>query len=203
MANRFERRDGRPRSSNPLPLAVSLSVRGVAVQLGVAPFGGGRPLRPVSLQRFGVAIVSCGASLTRCGDAERSLPPLRHLVRMHQRLAGTLLGARQAVSGVLGHNPPLSRRPQELGAQGRRAASGETSRPSTSLDPGSVRIPGVTLRSRLAPAARPGSGLRLLADDLPSATGPAGAPRAVGPCWRPAPRVHRPTARPAGGGSTS
>jgi hypothetical protein len=97
-------------------LAVSLSVRGVAVQTGVAPFGGGCPLRPVSLQRFGVAIVSFCASLTRSGYAERSLRPLGDLVGVHKRLAGTLLGAPQATPGVLSHNPPLSRRPQELGA---------------------------------------------------------------------------------------
>jgi hypothetical protein len=60
----------------------------------------------VSLQRFGVAIVSRRASLTRCGYAERSLRALRHLVRMHQRLAGTLLGAPQATPGVLSHNRP-------------------------------------------------------------------------------------------------
>jgi hypothetical protein len=37
------------------------------VQLRGAPLGGGRALGPVSLQRFGMAIVSIGASLTRCG----------------------------------------------------------------------------------------------------------------------------------------
>jgi len=41
---------------------------------------------------------------------------------MHHRLAGALLRAPQAAPVVLSHAAPLSRRPQELGAQGRRAA---------------------------------------------------------------------------------
>src|SRR6188472_4383463 len=69
-----------------------------------------------------MAIVSIGASLTRCGYAERSLRPFSDLARMHHRLAGALLGAPQATPVVLGHAAPLSRRPQQLGAQGWRAA---------------------------------------------------------------------------------
>jgi hypothetical protein len=84
-------------------LALALSVRGVAVQPGDPSLGGGCPLGPVSLQRFGVAIVSCGASLARRGYTERSLRSFGHLVGMHQRLAGTLLGAPQATPGVLSH----------------------------------------------------------------------------------------------------
>jgi hypothetical protein len=61
-------------------LALALSVRGVAVQRGVASFRGGCPLRPVSLQRLRVTVVSCSASLARRGCAERALRPLRHLV---------------------------------------------------------------------------------------------------------------------------
>jgi hypothetical protein len=41
---------------------------------------------------------------------------------MHHRLAGALLGAPQAAPVALSHTAPLSRRPQELGAQGWRAA---------------------------------------------------------------------------------
>jgi hypothetical protein len=72
--------------------------------------------------------VSIGASLTRCGCAERSLRPLSHLARMDHRLAGTLLGAPQTTPGVLSHNAPLSRRRPELGAQGWRAAKEEPPR---------------------------------------------------------------------------
>jgi hypothetical protein len=105
----WARRERDRRRSNPLTLA--LSVRSFAVQLGVAPLRRGCPLRPVSLERLGVTVVSCSASLTRRGRAERSLRPLAHLVRMHKRLAGTLLGAPQASPRILSHSAPLSRRP--------------------------------------------------------------------------------------------
>jgi hypothetical protein len=98
------------RRSNPLALA--LSVRSFAVQLGVAPLRRGCPLRPVSLERLGVTVVSCSASL------------------MHKRLAGTLLGAPQAAPRLLSHSAPLSRRPhrQEPG-EGLESSEGETSCP--------------------------------------------------------------------------
>jgi hypothetical protein len=50
-------------------LALALSVRGVAVRLRIPPLGGGGSLRPVSLERLGVTIVSRGASVTRRGCA--------------------------------------------------------------------------------------------------------------------------------------
>jgi hypothetical protein len=106
----WARRERDGRRSNPLALA--LSVRSFAVQLGVAPLRRGCPPRPVSLERLGVTVVSCSASLTRRGGAERSLRPLAHLVRMHKRLAGTLLGAPQASPRILSHSAPLSRRPR-------------------------------------------------------------------------------------------
>jgi hypothetical protein len=96
-----------------------------------------------------VVIVSRGASLTRCCYAERSLRSLRHLVRMHQRLAGTLLGTLQTTPGVLSHNPPISRRPQELGAQGPRAAKEKPHALPQSRPVGRFASPGLTLRSRL------------------------------------------------------
>jgi hypothetical protein len=66
---------------------------------------------------------SCRSALrSRGGYTERSLRSFGHLAGMHHRLAGTLLGAPQAAPVVLGHNAPLSRRLQELGAQGWRAA---------------------------------------------------------------------------------
>jgi hypothetical protein len=89
---------------------LALSVRGVAVQLRVAPLAGGCPRRPVSLQRFGVAIVSRGASFTRRGDAERSLRLLRHVAHMPERLPGALLAPddRLRLSLAMLHRPPAA-----------------------------------------------------------------------------------------------
>src|SRR4029450_9766728 len=103
-----------------------------------------------------MAIVSIGASLTRCGYAERSLRPLSHLARMHHRLAGTLLGAPQAAPVVLSHNAPLSRRLQELGAQGRRAAKEKPRACAQSRPTGPFASPDDTPIVGPPPAAEPG-----------------------------------------------
>lgn len=152
----WARRERDRRRSNPLALA--LSVRSFAVQLGVAPLRRGCPLRPVSLERLGVTVVSCSASLTRRGGAERSLRPLAHLVRMHKRLAGTLLGAPQASPRILSHSAPLSRRPHRqepgrgVGEQRRRDLT-----PALSLALSVPSQPGVAtplrIRSRQSPSA--------------------------------------------------
>jgi hypothetical protein len=95
------REDGHPRALDELPLA--LSVRGVAVRLRIPPLGGGCSLRPVSLERLGVTIVSRGASVTRRGCAERSHRPLSHLVRLrsHAHFQSRHLGrCRLAADGV-------------------------------------------------------------------------------------------------------
>jgi hypothetical protein len=68
---------------------------------------------------------------------------------MRQRLAGTLLGTLQTTPGVLSHNPPISRRPQQLGAQGRRAAKEKPHALPQSRPVGPFASPGLTLRSRL------------------------------------------------------
>jgi hypothetical protein len=123
-------RAAQPRLTGDDALVLALGVCGVAVQLRVAPLGGGCPLRPVSLRRLGVPIVSGGASLTRCSEAERSLRPLPHLACIFHRLPGALLGAPQATPVVLIHAAPLSRRPQQLEAQGLRTTNEEPQAPS-------------------------------------------------------------------------
>jgi hypothetical protein len=89
---------------------------------GVVPLGAGGPLRPMSLEDFGAAIVSRGASLTRRGYAERSLRRSLTLLACTIVVRARSWASPRPLRVVLSHGAPFSCRPQQLVAQGWGAA---------------------------------------------------------------------------------